>query len=220
MALELFLLAVASAFWPLLVAVVLLALGTGHPARMLTSFLVGGLATCVIVGVIIVQLLQAGNVVDGSNPPADPIVYLGAGVIAFVVAAVVQRRPVRVKAEQRDSNESLVTRFMRGSVVLAFVAGVVLNVLPGVFPLVALKDIAQLDYSVAITAAILLLFYVVMFALVEVPLLGYVIAPERTSRDVVRFNSWLSRNKRRVAVIALNVMGVYLLVRGLVALIT
>ena len=52
---------------------------------------------------------------------------------------------------------------------LAFLAGVVLNIVPGVLPFVALRDIAELDYSVPATALTLLGFYVIMFAFIEVP---------------------------------------------------
>ena len=61
---------------------------------------------------------------------------------------------------------------------LAFVAGIVFNIVPGVVPLVALKDIADLDYSFAATVGLLLGFYVIMFAFIEIPLAGYVVAPE------------------------------------------
>jgi hypothetical protein len=214
-------LAIASAFWPILLAVVLVSLAAEHPSRMLAAFLVGGLATCVAVGVLIVLLLQGGDVVDGSNPPADPVVYLGAGALAFIVAAVVQRRPARAAPEPRPaSKETFYMRMLRGNVLFAFVAGVALNILPGVFPLVALKDVAQLNEGVALTATILLVFYVIMFALVEVPLVGFMFARERTARDTERLNSWLGANKRRVAVIVLNVLGAYLVARGIITLVT
>ena len=47
---------------------------------------------------------------------------------------------------------------------LAFVAGIVFNIVPGVFPLIALKDIAELDYGIAETVVVLLGFYAIMFA--------------------------------------------------------
>ena len=57
-----------------------------------------------------------------------------------------------------------------------------------------------------------------MFLPAEVPLACYVVAPVRTSVEVGRFNGWLGRNVRRVAALALLVVGLYLVVRGLVAL--
>ena len=82
---------------------------------------------------------------------------------------------------------------------LAFVAGIVFNIVPGVVPLVALKDIAELDYGFAETVAAVLGFYLIMFAFIEIPLAGYVVAPERTARLTASFNAWLDRNGHRAS---------------------
>ena len=112
-----------------------------------------------------------------------------------------------------------IDRMLSRGAPLAFLAGVVLNIVPGVLPFVALKDIAELDYSVPATVLTLLGFYVIMFAFIEVPLVAYLVAPARTAIETARFNAWLDRNWRRLAAYALVVLGVYLLVRGAVALI-
>src|SRR5262249_54214119 len=113
----------------------------------------------------------------------------------------------------------LYERALQRGAPLAFVAGVVLNIVPGVFPLVALKDVAQLDYGVAATAAVLTVFYIVMFAFVEVPLVAFLVAPERTTARTADFNRWLSAHGRRIAVVVLRVLGAYLVVRGFIALV-
>jgi len=198
---------------------VLVSFQAPRPVRILACFLAGGLLTCVVVGTVVVRLLQGTNAVDGSDPPADPAVYIAAGVVAFAIAFFVQRRPPATSKPKKHEGPSAYERALRRGAPLAFAAGVLLNLLPGVFPLVALKDVAQLDYGVAETAAILTLFYIVMFTLIEVPLAGFLAAPERTTRRTQAFNAWLSANKRRVGVIVLQVLGGYLLLRGVLALI-
>ena len=47
--------------------------------------------------------------------------------------------------------------------------------------MVALKDIAELDETFAATLALFLGFYLIMFMFIEIPLLGYVFAPEQTA---------------------------------------
>jgi hypothetical protein len=103
----------------------------------------------------------------------------------------------------------------RGGLV-AFLAGVVLNVVPGAFPFVALKDISQLDVGDSGKVAAVVLFYVIMFAFAEVPIVAYLFAPESTTARVNEFNDWLRRNSTRVAVYVLTAVGVYLVVRGIV----
>ena len=55
-----------------------------------------------------------------------------------------------------------------------------------------------------------------MLALLELPLIGYVFAPEWTPRAVDRFKDWFSHNSRRLAFRGALVIGVLLIVRGLV----
>ena len=101
---------------------------------------------------------------------------------------------------------------------LAFVAGIICNIVPGVFPLVALKDIAEMDVSFVETVAILLGFYLIMFAFIEVPLVSYLVAPEWTNQATERFNAWLDRNSRRLGIAALGLVGVYLVIQGIIGL--
>ena len=99
---------------------------------------------------------------------------------------------------------------------LAFVAGIVLNLFPGFFPLIALKDIAELDEGFATTVALVLGFYVIMFALIEVPLVGYLVAPAWTAQATARFNVWPRENASRLAAGALAIVGLFLVVSGIV----
>ena len=50
---------------------------------------------------------------------------------------------------------------------------------------------------------------------VEVPIVAYRFAPERTAAVMDETNSWLGRNKQRVAVWVLDGFGVYLIARGI-----
>jgi thiol:disulfide interchange protein len=102
---------------------------------------------------------------------------------------------------------------------LAFLVGIVLNIIPGVLPLVALKDIVELDYSAGATVALIVGFYLVMFLPAEVPLVSYVAAPAETAQTVADLRGWISRNARPVAVVVLNAIGLYLVVHGIVSLV-
>lgn len=85
-------------------------------------------------------------------------------------------------------------------------------------PFVALKDIAQLDRSNGANVVAIVAFYVVMFAFVEVPIVAFAFAPERTAAWSGRFNAWLGHNARRVAAYVLAAVGTYLTTRGLLQL--
>src|SRR5262249_32958110 len=114
-------------------------------------------------------------------------------------------------------DSSRVERLVARGGILAFAAGIVANVFPGVLPFVALKDIAELCYSTVETVLVIVGFYLVLFTFVEAPIVGYLVAPARTARAGASFNAWPSRNIRTLSSSVLAVFGAFELVRGLVA---
>ena len=230
---ELFVLALASAVWPLLVAVVIIALKTTRPPVVLAAFLLGAVIAAVGVGLVVVYSLRGTDVVSDNRSTADPGVYLVGAFLAFALAWFLGRRARdrnEVRSTKPETGPSRTERALQRGAPLAFLAGIVLNLIPGIFPLVALKDISELDTDVASTVLILLGFYFVMFMLLEIPLAGYLFAPEATlalrggevteatSAAATRFNNWLSENSGRVVIYVLYALAAYLLVRGLFAL--
>ena len=215
--LELLLLAVASMFWPTLIAIVVIALRLEKPMGILAWFLAGGLLTTITIGSIIVLALQSQTDVRTAPESTNGVVSTVVGLLSLVAAYLVHRRSPKPRAD--DAKPSRAERAVAHGGLVAFLCGVVLNIVPGTFPIVALKDIAQLDLSNAATVATVAAFYVIMFAFVEVPLVTYFFAPERTTAAVDDFNAWLARNGRSLAVYSLGGVGVYLTVRGIVQLV-
>jgi hypothetical protein len=78
-----------------------------------------------------------------------------------------------------------------------------------------MKDLAQLGYSTAATVAVVIGFYLIMFSYIEIPLIGFFIAPKTATEKTVRFNRWLDRNANRLATDVLAGLGVFLIVRGI-----
>ena len=101
----------------------------------------------------------------------------------------------------------------------AFGAGVGLNVFPGVFPLIALRNISALSYGNGTTVLLIIALYLCTFALIEVPLIGLLVAPARVEPMVRSINQWLDRNGKRVGIDVLGIVGLFLLVRGVVQLV-
>lgn len=220
---ELLPLAIASAFWPLLLAVVVVSLRATHPPRLLVSFLAGGLLATMTVGLVVVHALQDSSLTDRSQTTFDPWAEVAVGCLALLAAVVLWRRTrarsETVPAEPVPAEPGRLERMLDRGAPLAFVAGILGCILPGPLPLVALKDIAEMDVGFAQTFALLLGFYLIMFAFIEVPLVGYFVAPVWTGQTTQKFNTWLDRNMRRVAIAVLGVAGAYLVVKGIVSLV-
>src|SRR6185312_9422532 len=102
----------------------------------------------------------------------------------------------------------------RGSLPIVFVAALFVNV-PGAAYLIALKDIAAGNHSTGTTVALIVLFNAIMFLLAEIPLVGLLVAPERTGVLVDDGNRWLGEHSRQLAIVICLAFGAYLVARGL-----
>jgi hypothetical protein len=84
--------------------------------------------------------------------------------------------------------------------------------------LTALDKIHKLNPGTVPTVLLVVGFCLFQQILLELPLLGYVFAPERTRDTVHRFRDWMGRSGRTAAVIGAGVIGAILLVRGVITL--
>jgi hypothetical protein len=218
--LEIFLLALGSMFWPLLLVVVVLALNTSQPVKILSWFWLGGMLASVSVGAAIVYTLE-GTVERSRRVSAAPWVDVVVGGLALVAAAVLHRYGARAgRAEQRARkprrSSERVERLVERGGPLAFVGGIAASIFPAPLAIIAMADIAQLDYSTAETMLVIVVFFLVMFTFVEAPIVGFAVAPEWTKTRATRLNAWLGRNLLQVGVWALAVVGAAEIVHGLV----
>ena len=81
----------------------------------------------------------------------------------------------------------------------AFIVGALLT-LPGAAYLTALSKLAAQDLSAAGTVLTVLLINVIMLALLEIPTVGYLLAPETTPGRVDRFKAAISRHGRQAGI--------------------
>jgi Sap, sulfolipid-1-addressing protein len=222
--LELLPLALGSAVYPTLLAMVVLILGRPGPRRILAAYLAGALLVSMAVGLAVVRLLDAGKLVGGSHRTVSPAVDVGVGLLAVLLLWALltdrdrrlrERRRRRHEARAQDGGDSWWQRILaRDSVRLTFVLGVALN-LPGALYLVALKNIAAADQSTAADVVQIALYNVIMFQWAEIPLIGYSVAPERTRELVARMNDWLGSHARQIAMALCGAAAAYLIARGL-----
>ncbi len=93
-------------------------------------------------------------------------------------------------------------------------AGVAYSV-PGAYYLAGLALLIKLNAGTRTDIIAVLAFNLVMFALLELPILGFTIAPNQTRALVVRLDHWLSAHSRTILVVAAGAIGLYLLIAGI-----
>lgn len=231
---SLLVLAFEAALYPTLLAAVVILLSLERPKRLIAAYLAGGMTISITLGVLIVELLGGTKAVESEQSLLSwtgDLVIGGLAVLLSVALATHWDDRMRARREARrgaptpavsepaahePSPEPWSQRILaRGSVPVVFVAALFVNI-PGAAYLVALKDIAAADQPFAADLAQILLFNVIMFLLAEIPLVGLIVAPERTGAFVDRMNRWLHDHSRQLAIGICFTLGVYLIVRGLV----
>jgi Sap, sulfolipid-1-addressing protein len=221
-----FVYALTAALNPTLLGATTVMLLLDHPKRLLLGYLAGALLTSMTLGLVIVFAL------DGSASTAQhtlsPAMDLALGGLLLVVAFAIrpgrtpsetgrlaERRRRKEEAKKDKEPPRWQRTLSKGSARTTFVVGALLT-LPGASYLIGIHKIADSDPSTIAAIGAVLLFNVIMLALLELPLIGYVFAPEWTPRAVDRFKDWFSRNARRLGFRLALVIGILLIVRGLI----
>jgi hypothetical protein len=222
-------LALAAAIYPTLLAGVIIILTRPEPRGQLVAFLIGGMTMSIAAGLVILYGMDASGEFKSTSQPSHPIADIVLGVVSLVVASAIlrgrPRRLVAFAAGRRHPREprpeprqpSRTTRVLSGgSLPLTLALGALLN-LPGIWYIAALKDISTGGYSTGTKILLVVGFNLVMFLLVEVPLLGYLLNPEGARSVVGSFNRWISDHKRAIAGWVALVVAVYLIAKGIIA---
>jgi hypothetical protein len=227
--LSILLLSLVAMFNPTLLAAVTIMMLLPNTKRLMLGYLLGAYTISITLGLLIVFSLHGSGSVETTQQTLGPIGDLVLGALALLVAYALgggraeplrerRRRHREEKERESGQTQSWPERMLgRGSVRVTFAVGVVLT-FPGVAYLTALDRIAELDADPALTTLIVLAVCLVQQLLLEIPLLGYAIAPERTQRAVTGFREWLARNGRRAATIVAAAVGTLLIVRGAIEL--
>jgi hypothetical protein len=226
---NIFLLSLVSAANATLLASVTVMLFLPSPKQLLLGFLLGALLVSLTTGFVIVFAVHDSSATSTAQNTVSPSMDLALGLIALLVAYVLaggrdQRLKERLKRktgeEEVEKSPSKIEQLLgRGSARVAFAVGVVLT-FPGFAYIAALHELDNLHYGTVPTVLVILGYNVMLLLILEIPLIGYTVAPERTVLEVQRFRAWLDRSGRRMAIIGAAGIGTLLVARGVIGLLT
>lgn len=228
-----FVLSVVAMVNPTLLAAVTTMLLMPKSKRLMVGYLLGAYTTSITCGLLFVSVLHGSSAKGTSKHKVSPVEDIVVGLLCLAIAWILQtgrdqpfrerrqrKKEARLRSRQKAGKptQSLPLRMLgKGDPRLTFVVGAMLSY-PGVSYLDALDHIHKLDPGTVATVALVLFFCLMQQLFLEVPLLGYVLAPERTEDTVSRFRAWMGRRGRTLAVIVAGVVAIWLLARGIITL--
>jgi hypothetical protein len=222
-----FALAFTAALNPTLLAAVTFMLVRPGAGRLMLGYLIGAMVTSMTCGLLIVLTLHGSSpFTTTAKRTVNPLLDIALGVLVLVITFVaatgratrLRARRERSRAKQADKPPPRWQRALGSeSARAACLVGLLLT-LPGASYLAALAHISKENLSTPALVLTLLAFNVIMLLLLEVPLLGFAIAPENTSARVHRFSEWLRRRGGRIATVGAVLIGIALVARGMISL--
>ena len=194
-----------------------------NPRRLMLGYLIGAMITSVTIGLFLVFSFDSSGAANTTQNSLSPAAKIVMGLLALTFAWVISTgRDARVterrKAKAQEKGEPRWRQVLgRGDPRLAVFVGAALS-LPGVSYLIGMHRIHVTDASTAAKVASVVLFNVIMLALLEVPLLSFLVAPEWTQRSIDRLKAWATLHGRRFGIRALVVLGLVQVLRGVLEL--
>lgn len=223
---DVLLLALAAALNPTLVAASTLMMLLPSPVKLMLGYLLGALMTSLTLGLVIVFSLDGSAAVTTTEHTLSPAATMALGGISLTAAFVLgtgryDRAAARRRAHAKRKADKGPPRWQRaigrGSPRVTFVVGALLT-LPGASYLAGLSRIDKLNYAAAPTILLVLGFNLIMLALLEVPLICFLVAPEWTPGAIAGAKARLGRSARRSAGRVLTVVGALLVIKALIEL--
>lgn len=232
-------LSLLAAIDPVRIGITALLISRPRPMLNLVAFWVGGMAAGIVAAVGALLFLRdltlsvETALVSAASSRSVAYLQFAIGVLAVSLAALMlarfgarQRTAVPVTGGQSavlllepnaptgSSRLSIRGRLEGGSLAVAFVAGVALAT-PPVEYIAAIIAIMASEPTAAAQVGAALMFTVVAFTVVEVPLITYLTSPAQTLAVVRRLNDWISARRQAIPAIVIGAIGFLLLVSGL-----
>ena len=224
---------------PLRIGITVLVISRPRPVFQLLAFWLGGVVMGLAVGLSVVFFLRDvaldffGDLESTTATSTVALVQIAVGVLALLMAALIAARfPARLRARAPVPEDApaatlqtaapnafsrLSTRagdaVQGGSLWVAFVAGAWLAT-----PLqyvAALAAILASGASAGTQVVAVVGYHVVALAFAEIPLLTYLVKPDRTQAVIMQVHDWVQPRRRQLIAAIIAVVGILLVVNGI-----
>jgi uncharacterized membrane protein YedE/YeeE len=226
---EFFVLAFVAALNPKFLAVDLLLIENRRPRAMFLCILLGGMTVALTIGLLDVLTIHADAI--NSQKTASAGVDLALGLVLVAVGALVatgrlhgrRKTPapvggVQENVQEKEKKDSWAQRVLaEPRLGLAVVIGALCGI-PGGAYLSALHILVTSKSSTANQVVGVILFVIIEFLLIIIPLVFLELRPEATKAFLKNAQNWLAGHARQLLAYTAVILGAYMAISGLVLL--
>jgi hypothetical protein len=211
-------LALLAALSPTTLLVSAVYLGSARPRLVGAAYLAGAIIMSLVMGLVVIAILRNTGLEHHSQRTPRYGLRLGLGVLMLAAGAVLARRKPKLP-DPENQKQGLVSRMIANPApASAFAVGLLLFA-PGITFIAAVQVIATADADLELTTTAIIVVVVINAALVWLPLLVHIIAPDVTTRYLTAFNGWLRANGNKILIAVLLVGGLIVAVNGVLGLV-
>ena len=220
-------LALLSAFNPKLLIIDLILVGNKRPRQMFMFFLLGGIGVGLTIGlldlfVLHIDALKGQNHTSGGLDLALGIPLLAIGALLATDHAHIRRRRHHPppKDKPKDKQPSKLSVWAQRALHeprygLALLIGAAVGT-PGATYLLALHDLINNKWPTAVAVIAVIVFVLITWVLVIVPFAFWTVRPQGTEKAIKGFKDWVTSHGRQIAAGVALVAGGYMVISGLV----
>jgi len=214
-------LALLAAVNPKLLGIDLLLVDNRRPRAMFLCFLAGGMGLSIAIGVLDVTVLELDAIQTQSSASATLDLVLGLALLAvgaLVATGRLRRREKARVGEGSPKKENWAVRTLREPHLALAVAIGALSGTPGATYITALHNLVEGEHSTATEITAVVVFNLIMFSVVIVPLVFLEARPEGTRSNLRFVNEWVSAHARQLIAAVAIAVGSYMAISGFVRL--
>jgi hypothetical protein len=210
-------LALLAALSPTAMLVSAVLLGSAKPQRMVLIYLAGAIVMTAIMAAIVFVLLQSGHLYQPKERQPRYGLRLGLGLAMLLVGAYLKRRGPK-RPDPARKNKGIIPRLIsRPGARTAFIVGLLVYT-PSLTFVAAVQVVATAKASVPGDVVALALVTVITVAFAWLPLVLYLLTPDRTTRLLQDIDGWLRAHGYVLTVAGLLIAGIILTINGIVGL--
>jgi hypothetical protein len=194
-------------------------LGSARPRLTALFYLAGALTMSAVMGVVLLVLLRSADLSHAGERAARYDFRLALGILLLVAGVVISRLKSLARNPAEEQHGIVYRLAARPALSSAFLVGILVFA-PGACFLAAVQVIATAQSGPKLTLFAVALVVVINVLLVWLPILFYLVFPERTTRYLSAFNGWLRAHGRMVLIFVLITVGAIMIGDGIYGLAT